>query len=200
MFRVLIRAGLTLAAALSAATAAATPVVIAEDFEGPTFPPAGWRIEYNVYMASASWTRGGSAGAYYAYGSGSAGGMASHAEGYLITSPRALEAGDTLKITFRYNGTKTGSLASWYREVALRKNGGRIWYARLGETGWTPYEYTLAPLAEGGTDYDFWWAFGCLSPNNGGGSVTFGVDDILITEENLGVTPASLGRVRALFR
>jgi hypothetical protein len=200
MHRILTRTTLITAAILSVGTATATPVVVAEGFEGSAFPPSGWRLEYNIYMATAVWNRGESAGNHYAYGYGSAGGANAHAEGYLITGPRTLNAGDTLRVTFRYTGTQSGTLASWYREVALRKNGVRVWYARLGETNWTSYEYTLAPLAQSGADYDFWWAFGCVSSYSASGSLTFGVDDILITKYSTAVAPASLGRVKAPFR
>jgi hypothetical protein len=57
----------------------------------------------------------------------------------------------------------------------------------------------LSPLAQGGSDYEFWWSYGGKAAGSSG-TVTFSVNGIIIVEDNAAVVPASLGRVKALYR
>jgi hypothetical protein len=186
------------AALAVAAAGGATPprTVLKEDFKSTTFPPTGWRLEKTG--TGATWVRRAQGETAYAYGRWAGSGTA-EAAAHLISPKLTLAAGTVLDAEFCFEGTYTGSLESRFREMVLMKGTRRIWSKRCEETAWICYREKLSPLAQGGSDYEFWWSYG----GKAGGStgiVTFSVNGILIVEDNTAVVPTSLGRVRALFR
>jgi hypothetical protein len=165
----------------------ATPprTVLKEDFKNTTFPPTGWRLEKTG--TGATWVRRAQGEKPYAYGRWVGSGTA-EAAAHLISPKLTLAAGTVLDAEFCFEGTYTGSLESRFREMVLMKGTRRICY-----------QEKLSPLAQGGSDYEFWWSYGGKAAGSSG-TVTFSVNGIIIVEENVGVEPASLGRVRALYR
>jgi len=192
------KAAVLVVAALAAAGATPPAKVVDENFENPQFPPAGWRIE--TQFVNASWTRQTDAGNSYALGYCQTGGN-EYADASLFTGKLTLAAGNVLKYRCRYAGTKSGNLSTWYREAALMKGTELIWYYRFGESGWADYQTTLPPLVQSGSDYEFRWTFYAHGAGSGqGGNVSFTVDDVVVEIDNAAAAPASLGRVKALFR
>ncbi len=186
-----------LALAMAAAAWATPPrTVLKEDFKNTTFPPTGWRLEKTG--TGATWVRRAQGETTYAYGRWVGSGTA-EAAAHLISPKLTLAAETVLDAEFCIEGTYTGSLESRFREMVLMKGTRRIWSKSCEETPWSCYQEKLSPLAQSGSDYEFWWSYGGKAAGSSG-TVTFSVNGIIIVEDNVGVEPASLGRVKALFR
>lgn len=160
-------------------------------------PPPGW--EQVSYYGSWHRETGGPSGPYasvHMFGGGNYGGYA-----YLYTAP----------ITFPQNGT------AYIRYIC---RGGGAGYGILGArfylcyypsgsvlASFTPYLNTEWSEATGSVVVTLpqliqgYWRFTCTSYSNHGGGGGWDIDNCQISDENpTTVMPASLGRVRAVFR
>ena len=176
-----------LVAAGSTAAAAPANTYLSEDFEGATFPPTGWST-YGT--GSWSWVNGGG----NAYGTAGANPFES-AAGNLVSPSFDVEAGKALRIRFRYISSTFGYPGSAYRWAILSSG----WSEMLMASTWTQVDETTDPLETGGLQQ---LRFN-IAVNGGaytGGGGTLRVDDLLVTDSDSPVAPASLGRVKAIFK
>lgn len=177
---------LILGLGLLAAAAACGQVYLEENFDGATFPPTGWTT---YGSGNWSWINGGG-NAY-----GTAGANRFETAGAHLKSPDFnVDAGKVLRIRFRYTSSTTGSPGSAYRWAFFSSG----WTKMIMATTWTQVDELTSPVETTGLYY---FRFD-ISVNGGsytGGGATLYVDDVLITDDVEAVTPASLGRVKALF-
>jgi hypothetical protein len=181
---------------LTAVGAGAT--YLEENFNGPTFPPAGWEIiTENQGCEALGWSRfhrGG--GDYCAHG---------YMDGYYGTGgSTVLATGISLNkgsagVSFEYYDTNAGGVT--YRTVLeLWQRPSVYWYRELPRSkSWAPIRVNVPVNASG--DYMLGWrldgVFG--NPHAPHGNAHFYVDNIVV-EENTDVAAYSFGRVRALYR
>lgn len=185
---------LTLAAVLGtllASESGATPPVkyVDENFDG-AFPPPGWiaegtgnwvwRREYegaNPHAFGRAWVTGG--------GESSA---------TLHTLEFHLNAGSYVRVKFRYKSTDAG-----YINISRNVRIGSFWSEGLRyTTKWINFDRATGPCPSPGKYRLRWriWASGGWP----GGEIILRLDDVLVTDINTTVTPAALGRVKAIFK
>ncbi|NIT35536.1 MAG: hypothetical protein GTN49_03380 [candidate division Zixibacteria bacterium] len=174
-----------------AAAAWATPpkTYLEEDFSGMEFPPPGWTI------------RGGGTGTWgWINDSGSARGDAGanrleSAWTKLYSRPFNVPAMSQVRVKFRYRTRVSGSPAGLMFYIHVGR-----WSSYLEETlgKWYEFDKILPVFIEGGDVMAGWEIYVGGGIFGGGGYLW--VDDIRITEYNVGVDPTSLGRVKALYR
>jgi hypothetical protein len=177
---------------------AAGAAYVEEDFDGPTFPPAGWSIiTENNGCRSIGWrrvNRGG--GNYCAHG---------YASGYYMSAGTTVLASKTLPlkqgsvaVSFERYCTAEGGLFYWLK-LQLRQGTRVVWYREYASTSsWAPIRLTVPVYW--GDDYEIGWALEAFFGNPRlGGTVYLYVDNAVV-EESTAVAATSLGRVRALYR
>jgi len=172
--------------ALGAAAAATPPTAVSEDFSGSEFPPAGWTTEgsgegYWHWSNAGGYAKGECFPAMYAD---------------LTTSLKSpsfhVSAGTRLHVRFRYFAQFSGEGAALHVYVGT-------WYAYIPYAeSWAWYDADTDVYGTGGTLRGEWR----ISGNGGshGNTGSWYIDDVLITRYNTAVAPASLGRIKALYR
>ncbi len=171
-------------AALAAAAWATPSKAVEEDFEGSRFPPPGW-----TKSGEGKWYWENPGG--YAKGCAWCGAYPDESRTILASPLFRVNKGTALRIEFRYH-TYGGGEASRYILA------GRWWYYVTYEDDWVKFDQFTLPFPAGGeyrVEFKIYVAGGSFSD--------FGnwyLDDVLITRDNVAVDPASLGRVKALFK
>lgn len=170
------------AATLSAAT---PPEAVREDFEGSRFPPAGWK------------TKGSGSGTWNWYNGGG------HARVFVAVAPfstittslksHPFRATPNTRLRVRFRYMTDGFAASYYVKIGGWKKSVR--YELSHE--WRSLEANTTPLQGG--QYRVTFELTLIGGSHGMETV-WGIDDVVITRDNIGVAPTSLGRVRALYR
>jgi hypothetical protein len=181
-------------AALAAAATAA--VYVAEDFEG-AFPPDGWTIDRTTY---GSWSKmpDGPTGAF---ARGQVGVSPGTARADLITYAFAVDANETVYYRFDYAHGYGGYPSTWGADFYLvyADPPNEVITQETVRTGnWREHAASaVAPRA--GSARAFWRVRVYCSWRWAG--VIFDVDNAGIADQpDVGVAPASLGRVKTLFR
>jgi hypothetical protein len=191
------------AAVLTAVAGAVT--YVSEDFSGD-FPPSGW--SWNMTPGGSGgnglWFRDAGPYGYCAHGAVTTTGGDSFTarlfSPYLTTVP----AGSTVYFRFDFRRWHTGSgynLANFVIGVPPNPWAQQVFYTALNETGDTWTVCTGSAVASLGTMYvAAWYVYVAgYSPPVPGTHVT--VDNVMVADEPFAaVMPASMGRVRALFR
>ena len=196
MKRVLI---IVIGATFAAATADATDFVN-EDFEGTLFPPSGWTTK-GEGTASGSWTeRGGGPWGRFADGQ-----VVSYEQGYvritLMSYEFDLKANTKVyygfDYRFQYGGNYTDVGADFYIAY-VPSPGGNLVYCRLPGSGWTYFSGYVVNTHEARVKAH-WRIWVSNSFRYAGGALW--LDNVVISDEDpSAVAPASLGRVKALFK
>jgi hypothetical protein len=176
----------TIACLIITASAASAATYVSQDFEGSTFPPTGWTT-YGT--GNWSWVNGGG----NAYGTAGANRFET-ANAHLQSPDFNVEAGKVLRIRFRYTSSTTGSPGSAYRWAVF--SGG--WSKMIMATTWTQVDELTNPVETTGS-YCFKFDINVNGGAYTGGGATLRVDDVLVTDREAAVAPASLGRVKAAF-
>jgi opacity protein-like surface antigen len=193
MKRVLI---IAVTAALAAGALAAD--FVREGFNGSTFPPARWKVETNPYYPG-GWRRE----AYGPWGAHAVGMVSS--VGYqdpwavLWTYEFGLPARTEIYYGFYYWALGGGNYAANFRITYVSAPGGYLVKPRpLGNTNWKYVSgHAFNPSAARVIAH---WSVSC-GPSSGTSGVVLGFDRVTITDEDpTPVSPASLGRVKALFK
>jgi len=185
-------------------------VILSQDFEGPIFPPTGWTIETSgsgPYW-QASWIRDSFEGSQWAYGQATAGnGTGSSTANAKLYSPYfTLNSGDYLLISFKFesNCPMYGVLYTYYT-LGLANGSTGVWsYFHPGysqSTVMVRMATSSAPVTS--SNYRLCWNLNA----NGGTALTQGtinahIDNVLLTsftQSKTGVTPASLGQLKATY-
>jgi len=181
-----------LAVTLSAAGGAA---YLEEDFDGETFPPAGWSIiTENRGSNSIGWERaGGENGCAHGFIAGDYGHGGSTT---LVTKSVRLNEGSAAVSFERYDAGYGG--AYYWLEIQLRRGSQGLWRETLPRAEWwKPIRINFPILTT--DDHEVAWLleayFGVPSV---AGAAHLYVDNVVI-EENTAVDPTSLGRVKALY-
>jgi hypothetical protein len=164
-------------------------VLVTQDFEDETFPPAGWSADN--YYPQMYWSRFGDESNHYAWCSGIVFITVS-----LYTPSMSLTQGDILNITFGSNTTNPQDAS----EVALFKDSTRIWSATIARKKSSLNSFTLPALTESGS-YSVHWIFPmhiCTAP------YSLKIDNVVISR-NMGnsltqVSPSSLGRIKSAYK
>ncbi|NIT36026.1 MAG: hypothetical protein GTN49_05920 [candidate division Zixibacteria bacterium] len=176
---------------LLASESGATPPgkYVDENFNA-AFPPAGWIAEGTGNWV---WRREYEGGNPHAFGRALVtGGRESTAT--LHTLEFHLNAGSRVRVKFRYKSTSGGYINTW-RNVRL----GSFWSEKLQYTkNWMNLDRATGPCPSPGK-YRLRWRIGA-SGGSSGGEITLRLDDVLVTDINMTVTPATFGRVKAIFR
>jgi hypothetical protein len=184
-----------------AGPAGATPphTYLTQDFEGASFPPGGWLTEITGSAIAGGWYRAASAGDYYAHGY-LTGPYPSWGDTYLLTSTLSFQANTRLKLGFyRYNSGQ-GTVPFTFSAV-IRRGETEVWSEAISYSpSWGWVEFTPPALSAAANDYRFGWHINAVMGPSSGGNVHLHMDDVIITENNIGVAPAFFGRVKALFR
>ena len=193
MKRVLI---IAVAAALAAGALAAD--FVREGFNGSTFPPARWYVELDGSRPG-SWRReaGGPWGAY-ALGNAFS---TRYEEGSsaVLSTYFDLPARTVIYYGFYYRAQGQGNYAINFRITYLGMSGGYLVSPiPLENTNWKYLSgFAFNPTA---TFVKAVWSVSC-GPSAGTSYAVLGFDRVTITDEDpYAVAPASLGRVKALFR
>jgi hypothetical protein len=179
-------------------------ILVQEDFEGTTFPPAGWTTDSAGYgQWSANWIRGVSYGNHYAQGSCSFFYAFSGARTFLYTPYFSLAAGTALTIS--YNGgvdDGSGSTSSFF-----------LWDSKT--TRWTglipmmeddkPEKRSLetTPVPESGTYRIAWMAWCDQNPYYPAMGMMVWVDNVRVTtflKCTSDIEPTSLGRIKSAYK
>jgi hypothetical protein len=186
---------LTAAVAALAAAAAGT-VYVAEDFEG-TFPPDGWTTDCTSY----GWWTKMADGPTGAYARGQVGVSPGTARADLITYAFAVDANETVYYRFDYAHGYGGYPSTWGADFYLvyADPPNEVITQETVRTGnWREHAASaVAPRA--GSARAFWRVRVYCSWRWAG--VIFDVDNAGIADQpDVGVAPASLGRVKTLFR
>lgn len=183
----MIARGIGLALAAAAGLAAATPPeAVREDFEGSSFPPAGWEAEGSG-TGTWNWYNGGG----YARGVVNVPPFG-EVQTSLYTYGFQVTRGTLLQIRFIY---KTDGFTEGRRYVRL---GGWSQYVPYTyDHQWTQFTGSTTPTESREYKLEFYFS---LSGGSHGMSSVWDLDDVVVTRDNVGVAPASLGRVRALYR
>lgn len=185
---------LTIGVALAAAAASAgATTFLAEDFEGTAFPPTGWYVTTHGPWGNGWWERvaGGPAG-YYAFGAARGG---TQGFGCRLWSPFfPVTAGTNIYYRFDYYRTIVASYS--IAVFWLRDSIGNASSWELPATQWSTYTGTYL-ITRTGSYCGAWETIAiATSPYYS----TLSIDDVLIADEPfVAVTPASLGRVKALY-
>jgi len=196
-----------IAATALLASAAAATYYLDERFEGTEFPPAGWRV---FQINNGNWYHGGTwppGNGYYAAGNATQPGRMTmdYVAAALIAPPFTVPAPKTLYYRFVYC-----VILSTRGDLPLPGFAGEfyLYYVDTGE----PLEHLIfngpvypwaeasgaVPVAANRPVTAVWYV-AYLPPDHG--TTLFDVDTCQICDENLtAVAPASLGRVKALFR
>ena len=194
------RTWLVVAAALALAAAAAAKDYVNEDFEG-SFPPAGWTASYEGNNSGRWEQLGGGPGGCYVHGS-----VSSWQEGLVATtfmSPGFNVKGNTT-VYYRFDyglwgnghGVEGGEFYIVYAQTPAR----RLQYRELeGLPSWAEFTGSAAVSADDRFKAcwrvwadDYWrYHFAFLM-----------FDDVIISDQprHPAVEPASVGRVKALYR
>jgi len=181
------------AAALLLAAAAVAAVVVEEDFEAAKFPPTGWQIE----QSRGIWTREHVGEPYnwcaYFYSYGLAGGS-----GVLRTTEQDIQAGD-YRVTFAYSYRITGGAGGTTAYVRVQRQIGTSWQliaAQLLPLSSSFRAFSLGHSADAAGTYRLLFE----AEAEGTRAIYFRVDNVKWeTAPSSGVTPASLGSVKALY-
>jgi hypothetical protein len=198
---------LVVAAALLASAAARATYYLDERFEGAEFPPAGWQVSHTK---NAGWYHGWeSPPGTYCYAAATAHGPPESTRGLetaaLIAPTFTVPAPTVLyyRFVYRLNFSNRGGL-----RLPLDGGGFYLYYVDTGERlvdldfyelayPWKEVNGSVAVAANRPLAAAWYVAYGLPGP----GGVWFDVDTCQICDENLtAVAPASLGRVKALFR
>lgn len=178
--------GFVVCIAAGSTMAGATPphVYVDEKFGGSQFPPTGW-------VSDGSWINAGG----YAYGSA----VVTHVPSVITSEIRTytlhLNASNRLRIRFRYLSTSWG--APCEHQVTILGPGYSFSRHIPIISVWSQFDWDYGAVSYTG-DYKIEWGFIILGYNYTGGA-TLGIDDILVTESNTTIEPASLGRAKAAF-
>jgi len=186
---------------LAAWAAGAAAVTFIDERFNNGCPPPGWTTQNNG-RTSFNLGSGGPAGPY-ATASATISSMTSPAWAYLDSTPFNITQGQTLYYRFQYDMYRSPSLGSaWGTFYIIVTVGGQILtsWSRNSTTGeWTEYSGYYVPLYDATVVAR--WRFDCAVSSMGGQSGRFSIDTCQIgTESFAAVAPASLGRVRAVFR
>ncbi len=175
-----------------------TITLVQENFNGTEFPPPGWTIDNGT---NCSWyPEGGYAEGHVSLPTGPSSGS-----GNFLTPEFALSAGDTCLVDFvSYRfwvpyAPSSPSGGGW--QISLRRHDVEVWYQYLDMTvAWTPTSVEI-PISETSSHYRFRWRlFGILGDNVSARGIYIDVDDVLIRMTASEVEPASLGRLKAIYR
>ncbi|MGD8718192.1 MAG: hypothetical protein PVH29_05150 [Candidatus Zixiibacteriota bacterium] len=172
--------------------------ILEEDFSDATFPPDGWSVIIeNHGMEIIEWERFNVGGNYCARG---------HVFGYYESTGSTTLATKSIPLTgaptcvsFKYYSDSDGALTYLLR-LQLWQGGMARWSQDLPHSeNWAQVRVNFPTYMIG--DYGVGWK---LSGENGSphgprGNGYFYVDDVVV-EENTGISPTSLGRVKALYR
>jgi hypothetical protein len=169
-----------------------------EGFGGSEFPPAGWTVE-RTGSASSGWEKIGEGETAYARGymegPYGAGGTTTFVSGNV-----SLQKDTDLTVKFRRYNSGRGTVRFYFR-IILRKGESEVWKKDFhGCQTWEWLEEVVPTINETGADYKFAWQIDSLMGPSSGGAVYLHLDDIVVAENNAGVAPTSLGRVKALYR
>jgi hypothetical protein len=161
------------------------PTAVDEDFGGSQFPPSGWTVDGE--SRTWSWEDGGG----YAKGVAECGAAPDSGWTALYSPPFRVNKGTTLRVQFRYRTYCVEYETRYVRIGTWRK------FMGWGQE-WMDFDEATTAFEVGG-EYQ---AEFVLSVAGGSYAIwaEFDVDDVVITRQNVGVDPTSLGRVRALFR
>ncbi len=185
------------AALITAAAAWATPPqkLVDEDFEG-SWPPSGWSID----SYGANWQWGSDNGDHFAHGANTSGFQSG---AYLETFKFTLTAGTSLKISFRYRGTTSSSGQNVYQRYVMLCYENNAYYTWRSpgflDQEWGDKDFTTTAVPTTRNDYFVVFAFYVIPDPHGYCWITMDVDDVLVTINNVGVAPTTLGRVKALY-
>ncbi|MGD8718193.1 MAG: hypothetical protein PVH29_05155 [Candidatus Zixiibacteriota bacterium] len=176
-------------AATAALCAATPPAFVEEDFEGSQFPPEGWTASGSG--SDWGWSNPGGYADGYATST-----VASTASCRIYSPPFYLEGAQRVRATFRYVATGSGGAPT---DHAIYFTGNGVCASSLPKTtGWEYYEW-VSPSAWAYTDFRIGWVATVYSPYNSGTGI-LRLDDVEIVLYNVGVSPTSIGRVKALYR
>jgi hypothetical protein len=171
---------------------------VQENFSGTGFPPPGWTIDNG---SNCSWyLEGGYAEGHVSLPTGPSSGS-----GNFLSPVFTLCEGDTCLVDFLSRqfwepyAPLSPSGGGW--KISLRLDNLDIWYQYLQISGpWVPTSVEI-PISTSSSNYRFCWRlYGMLGDYVSGRGIYIDVDDVLIRLTAVEVEPASLGRLKTLYR
>ncbi len=175
---------------LASESAATPPIKYVDENFNAAFPPRGWTAEGTGNWV---WRREYEGANPYAFGRALVTG-AGESSATLHTLEFHLDEGSRVRVKFRYKSTDAGYINT-SRNVRI----GSFWSEQLQyTTKWINFDRATGLCPSSGKYRLRWriWASG----GGSGGEIVLKLDDVLVTDINTTVTPATLGRVRAIFR
>jgi len=194
---------LLLASALLGATRAGAVYYLDERFEGTHFPPPGWKKVNN----GGSWSRLSGPPPNLAYAEGiamvnepSLWSRATPPEGSLVSPPLSVPAATTLYYRFIYRAMMAARFPPYCEfSICYADNGERFVDVFLDPLQYEWEEVSGSVSAAGGRTILAVWRVACSSIPPAG--TIFDIDNCQISDEVMtAVAPASLGRVKAIYR
>jgi len=162
-------------------------VLVQQNFEDPTFPPAGWSADN--FFPQMYWSRVGDDFNHYAFCAGIV-----FIEAHMDAPTMVLNSGDIVSINFCYAmplaPPQTG-------KVSLYEGSTVIWSMTITEEK-SQDTYILPPLTESGT-YFVRWIF---PVGYGSAPYSLKIDNVVISR-NISPTqiqPSSLGMIRSIYK
>lgn len=173
--------------------------ILYEYFTSTTFPPANWTISTTGTGGSWTWSNVNPTDGGYAHGVVSLSG-AGTGSATLKTPPFSLTAGNMCTVCLSVRMTTTGPPTTFSWQLVLFDGTTEVTVANLeASPTWLGTCCGFLDITTTSSNYAVGWRVNASKTGAGASSVTFDTDTIHITEDGVGVEPASLGRIKSAF-